>query len=180
MLLFWNKTFRFWDFYELVSSNIKEFVSQLNNPHHSLSFIPFPSVFSDSQWQPFPKCFWCGNTLLLNLISLLQIHWYSLSHFRATFLGRVRLKQADTSPRVVSAAAHLGIHLGSWDKLKKHICRKHCCGKLWLMQLGCALLVEETCVPLLFVPWKDLDFFKRKKYFTVMLQGELTMLGWTN
>lgn len=130
----------FWDFYALGSNRIKGFMVRLNNPHHSLCFIPFPSVFFASQWQPFPKCFQWGSTLMLNLISLLQAHWYSRSDFRATLLRRARLKQADTSPRVVSAADHLGtgfafwhvrpnaaallphvsaVSQQSWDKLKK-------------------------------------------------------------
>lgn len=114
---------------------------------------------------------------MLNLISLLQINWYSHIDSRATFLRRVRLKPADNSSRVVSAAAYIGSHLGSWDKLKKYIYMQKA---LSWKTLGCAVLLGKICVPVLFVPWKDMDFLKRKKHFTLILQGELTMLGWIN
>lgn len=140
-------------------------MAQLNNPHNFLCFVPFPSGFSDSQWQQFPKCFQCGSTRMLNLISLLQIHGYSCSDSRATFLRRTRLKPANNSSRVVSAAAHIGTHLGRWDKLNNNICRKHCCRKLRSVQLGCAILLGEIHMTLISVSWKDLDFLKRKKVF---------------
>lgn len=47
----------FWDFYALGSNRIKGFAIQLNNLHHPLYFIPFPSVFLQVSASCFPGAF---------------------------------------------------------------------------------------------------------------------------
>lgn len=148
----------------MVSSNIKEFVACLKNPCNSLCFIPFLSAFPDSQWQQFPKCFQCGSTMMLNLISLMQIYWYSCSDSRAAFLRRVRLKPTDNSSRVVSAAAYIGTHFGSWDKIKKNV-QKAQLGKTLGCAVGlCCLTGGDLCAPS-FCALEGFGLSQKKKVF---------------
>lgn len=90
-------------------------------------------------------------------ILVLQPHLYSHSDFREKLLSRMWLNQADTSPRLVSAAAHVETEFG-FSKMKPNTAAFLSCLSVVSQQngsrsrLACSMLLAESMwFPLVFL-----------------------------